>query len=502
LVGVFVDNNKKKYILSIFLVTIIFVIGLFGLSVGKAFAHKSLSTTEIEQLSSQDDIRYYLPLVLRNHPLPVNEFGVEIVQGGVKSTIHRAEELGVTWARYNGILWNEAEVQQGEIDWSALITTETDIRMISDAGIEPMVIVRGTPAWARMDKYSDKECGPIREDTLDDFADFMFQMVSKYSKPPYDVKYWELGNEPDVDPRWYPAGYPFGCWGDNDDLQYYGGQYYAEMLKRVYPVIKIADPDAKVILGGLLLLCDPEDPPDGRDCREAKFIEGVFSNGGGDYFDILAYHSYPYWYEWMVNVDPDLIQFLWVQRGGILAGKTDYLREVMVKYDIDKPLLMNEGGLMCGWPDDWPEQNAACKDGTFNNAQAVYSVRLYARTYALDVLGSSWYTLNGPNWRMGGLLTKTKEPLPAYNAIQFMISLLRDGQYNGQLSNGTLEGYEFDDPVQNKIYQIYWSNDDTIFGVDKPANITKVYDIFGNDITPAGDVIPVGFQPIYIEIIP
>ena len=43
----------------------------------------------------------------------------------------------------------------------------------------------------------------------------------------------------------------FGCWDDPEDA-YYGGEYYAEMLKVVYPVIKEADPEAKVLFGGLL----------------------------------------------------------------------------------------------------------------------------------------------------------------------------------------------------------------------------------------------------------
>ena len=36
---------------------------------------------------------------------------------------------------------------------------------------------------------------------------------------------------------------------------YYGGGYYAEMLKIVYPQIKAADPEAQILIGGLLLFC-------------------------------------------------------------------------------------------------------------------------------------------------------------------------------------------------------------------------------------------------------
>ena len=473
--------------------------GLFGSTV---IAKESPNPDENISQNYTKETELYFPLLFRNQPLPPNEFGVEIIQTTVGKTIQKAVELNVTWVRYNGILWHEVEPQPGVIDWSKLTMAETEIEMISNAGLEPMVIVRGTPAWARIEKYPDIECVPIREDALDDFANFMFQIVSKYSTHPYYVKYWEIGNEPDVDPRWYPKGLPFGCWGDNDDLRYYGGQYYAEMLKHVYPAIKAADPDAKVIMGGLLLLCDPKDPPDGRDCREAKFIEGVLSNNGGDYFDILAYHSYPYWYEWMVNVEPDLTQFLWSHRGGIFSGKADYLREIMNEYGVNKPLMMNEGSLLCGWPDDLPEKNAACRDGNLYNAQAAYSVRMYVRTFALDIMGSAWYTLNGPNWRLSGLLTSSREPLPAYNAMKFMISLFKEAEYQGELSTGSLEGYEFYDPIKEKVYQVYWSNSDFVHTIEQPDKLIAVYDTFGNDITLDDVTIQVPFLPIYIELIP
>jgi hypothetical protein len=37
----------------------------------------------------------------------------------------------------------------------------------------------------------------------------------------------------------------------------FGGEYYGNMLKIVYPAIKSADPQAQVLVGGLLLDCDP-----------------------------------------------------------------------------------------------------------------------------------------------------------------------------------------------------------------------------------------------------
>ena len=85
-----------------------------------------------------------------------------------------------------------------------------------------------TPAWAQ--KYPGVACGPISEDALDDFAEFMAALVSRYSQPPYNVRYWEIGNEPDIDRTLVDSQSIYGCWGEKDD-PYYGGKYYGEMLK-------------------------------------------------------------------------------------------------------------------------------------------------------------------------------------------------------------------------------------------------------------------------------
>src|SRR5690606_32739206 len=124
----------------------------------------------------------------------------------------------------------------------------------SEQKLTPIIVISHTPTWAQ--QVPGASCGPIKPTALADFAKFMGEMASRYSKPPYNVHYWEIGNEPDVAPEQVPNDSVFGCWGNMSD-PYYGGAYYAEMLKVVYPAIKKADPLAQVVFGGLLLDCDP-----------------------------------------------------------------------------------------------------------------------------------------------------------------------------------------------------------------------------------------------------
>lgn len=444
-----------------------------------------------------ESTKIYLPLVALNYPSPPPVFSVEIRSGKVSATVAKADDARVWWVRYNGLLWSDVESVQGNRDWSQIADEELELQKLAERGLTPMVIVRGTPSWAQ--KVPGVYCGPIKEDRLDDFASFVGELVTRYSSAPYNVKYWELWNEPDVAPEWVKPTSAYGCWGDENDADY-GGQYYAKMLKRVYPAIKQADPEAQVVLGGLLLWCDPDDPnpePGTNGCLPARFLEGILTNGGGHFLDVVAYHAYPYWAPGSTQQDWDLAQLHWDHRGGTLLGKLDFIRELLRQYKITKPIIMNEGGLMCysGDPSD-PD----CLSNALLSAQANYAVRLYARTWANSLLGATWYTLDGPGWRQGGLLDANQNPRPAYHTFKFMAQLLEGAAYSRSLSAGTLEGYAFYNKETSLEYRVYWTNNEsTTATLSLPANST-VYDKSGQNITPPGGTILVGFEPIFIQV--
>ena len=418
---------------------------------------------------------------------PAAVFGVEIARNGGAATAARVSEAGAVWTRYNGVVWPDVEASRGTRDWSRLAGFENDIKALSERGATPMVIVRGTPAWAQ--KVPNAACGPIAQAALDDFASFMRDLVTRYSGPPYNVKYWEIGNEPDVAAALVAGNESFGCWGDDNDA-YYGGGYYAEMLKRVYPAVKQANPSAQIVLGGLLLDCDPTRPPAGKDCKPAKFLEGIFRNGGAGAFDIIAYHTYNYYSP--RPVDWERQNPAWLHRGGSLLGKLDFLRAVQAQFGVQKPIIMNEGGLLC-----YPG-SATCPGPEYNNAQANYVVRLYTRAWAHGLLGAVWYTLDGPGWREGGLLDAAQAPRPAYNTLKFLSSTLKSATFTRRLGSGALEGYAFRRGATS--YQVYWVNDGSTVPVGLPAGTTAVYNKAGQRMDAAGSAVQVGFEPVIIEV--
>ncbi|MBX0330775.1 hypothetical protein K2Z83_24260 [Oscillochloris sp. ZM17-4] len=412
-------------------------------------------------------------------------FGVEINRGAVAGVAGRLGELGVTQVRYNGILWAEVEPTKGERRWENLASVEGELSAISAAGAAPTVIVRSAPTWAR--QVPGSACGPIRADALPDFAAFMGEVVARYSQPPYNVHRWELGNEPDIDPNLVAGGSPFGCWGDAGRADY-GGAGYAAMLKAAYPAIKAADPQAQVILGGLLLFCDPGEPA-AAPCLPGRFFEGVLQAGGGDYLDVVAYHAYTYWDT--KGMDWDLQSPGWARRGGITLGKLQLLREVMRRYAVDKPVLMNEGGLLCYRSDP------SCGPGGFYADQANYMARLYARAAAGGLEGAVWFTLNGPGWQEGGLLDAAQQPRPAFQTLAFLSRLLGGATYvSGEVAGG-VERHSF--RKGDRSYTICWTNDGSDVEIPLPAGARTVYTLDGAS-APAGARLRVGSEPQIVEM--
>jgi hypothetical protein len=434
----------------------------------------------------------HLPLIQGHRPPPTpTVFGGEIIGGSDTQVAPLSGDAGITWARYNELEWAKVEATPGVRDWSALASMETALAARSAAGLTNLVIVGEAPVWARQDPSRD--CSLIKADALDDFASFMAEVATRYSRPPYYVNHFEIYNEPDVDPDLATPTQNFGCWGDENDPNY-GGGYFSQMLSTIYPSIKAANPNAQVVIGGLLLNCDPTHTyPEGRDCSASKFLRGILQAGNGANFDAIAYHGYPI--HTLARVDWDRNMYLWAHRGGTVLGKLQFIREELAAFNLDKPIMLTESALIC-------YEGASCNlDQTLlRQDQANYVVRLYSRAFANDLTAAIWYSVNDPGWRYVGLLESDLSPRPAYHALTFLSQQLRNASFVETLGNGNnaVEGYAFRTNTHD-IY-IYWSNDATSHSVPFPAG-ALLYDKLGNPIPPpiTGSLL-VGFEPVYVVL--
>lgn len=440
--------------------------------------------------------KIYLPVTLRNYPWQ-SPFGFETGNGWISDpTVQsRARELGASWVRFNTVSWRDVQPTRGAAyNWAALAAFEADLISASQTNLSPIVIVDDSPYWATIKATS---CSAIRTDRFADFSAFMQQLVTRYSKPPYNVHYWEIGNEIDVDPSLVGTDSVFGCWGDKNDF-YYGGRHYGDMLKVVTPVIKSADPIAQVVIGGLLM-----DSPNAPDHSE-RFFEGVLRSGAATSFDFVGYHAYGFYTGVLEDYDTKSNP-KWAPSGGLVVGKAMFLRNVMAQYGVNKPLFLTETALLC------ISQTAGSCDfyQPFLDAQADMLVRQLTRAWSLDVKAITWYTLDGPGWNASGLLDGVQNPRPSYLAYQQYISqtLASDPPAPTTAYLGSqVEAYRFTRGIT--VTDVLWCTSTTVIcTVTVPE--TKLEAAYTRDgallaTVPISGVVDlnIGFSPIYIRRAP
>lgn len=442
------------------------------------------------------------PATLEPTPVPTSlptppELPVPGIEVHSVPDVEMAAGLGAYWVRKNALQWSKIEPENGMRNWNEVAGLDHELIRISESGMQVILIVRGAPDWAL--QVPGRPCGLIQMEALDDFAGFLREAVIRYKQSPYNVKYWELGNEPDVDPSLTSPTSPFGCWGDANDPNYYGGAYYAEMLKAAYPAIKAGDPEAKVFVGGLLMDCDPVNPPETspgsgelRYCTPSRYLEGILANGGGDYFDGVSFHAYDYYYGAEGQYGNGNWYSSWNTTGPVTAAKVSYIRSLLASFGYTDKLLVNsETALICGRNGKEPE----CQTDIFQKTKAYYAVESSTMALAEGLKANIWYDLRG--WRGSGLIDSTRQTLPAFQAYQFNTILLSKMSYGGKISNNPgITGYEF--RQGERIIWVLWSLDGMTHDVQVPGSVSMVYDTFGNQVG-KNNLLSVTLAPIYVE---
>jgi len=476
--------NGRRFLLSFTL--IILYLSNVGIVNGAHLAHQP---PDLLPQTTSGVQTIYLPIVRIQFPRQV--FGIEITGGISTQAATQVSNAGMVWTRHKEFSWEEIEPTRTNpptYHWE--LVDETGLKNAAKKNLQLIMTIKYTPGWAQ--KFPGVSCGPISSNALSAFAQFLHALVARYSVTPYNIHYWELGNEPDIDPSLVPHNSNYGCWGNEKDA-YYGGAYYAEMLKLAYPAIKAADPDAKVSIGGLLVDCDPDNPPAGKSCISARFLEGILLNQGSQYFDVLAYHAYTYYQNGKI-LDPS--DAVWIKRGGVIMGKMDYLKQLMAKYQVSKPLMLTEFSLLCD------DRRAECNPpgSNFYEAQADFAVTANARLRANAVVAGIWYQFEGPGWRYSGLLDSSQQPKPVYNAYKFMSQELSDALIRTTVAQYTnISGYEFIN--LGKIVWVLWATDQAPHTITLPNNVSRVLDKYGNPITITGGQLTIQ-SPVYIEFLP
>jgi hypothetical protein len=471
-----------------------FLVKVHSVNVSSTIAAFNPSNTYIPLTASSvvtaaSPFTLYLPLVMRNFTLQTI-FGAEMDQLTTGRGLDQMASANISWTRRNAVLWSSVESSEGTYNWSALASLESELQNASSKGIQVVLIVRSTPEWARKIAGSGSYCGPVSQSKLAAFGSFMGDLVARYSVPPYNVKYWELWNEPDIDPSSAPGDSMYGCWGDQNDA-YYGGGYYAEMLKAAYPQIKAADPQAQVLIGGLLLDCDPRP---GAGCATVgnsnlppKFLEGILRNNGGPYFDGVSFHAYDFYQGQSGQYGNSNWQSAWNTTGPVFITKAQYLQSLLSQYGASGKFLINtESALLC---------DSCSNDPTFETTKAFYVAQAYAAAIAEGLRANIWYSVMG--WRNSNLLNSDLSPRPAYTAFQFSRSELCNGTWLRNVTEYTgVKGGEFQ-RGDRRIW-VLWSLDGNPHSISLSSAPMAAWDTLGNSVSPAASM-NVSLNPLYLE---
>lgn len=389
----------------------------------------------------------FLPLVANNYS-EASVFGITMSSLSAERGLDLVHTTNTRWIRRGALFWKLVEpVDGGGYNWDHPLTKELERDMITASanGLRLIVVIYASPRWA-VEPYN-ADCAPINPARYAEFARFLATVVARYSAPPYNVQFWEIGNEPDV--AIFPEDniHGFGCWGIEGD-PYYGGQAYGEMLKAVVPAMKAVDPAIKVLNGGLML--DKQYIEGQSTSTSGRFFEGVLRAGAGPYIDIISFHTYVFY---RAPGQPPL--------GPREDWRVNYLRGVTQRYGVAHiPIMRTETGLLC------IEVTPECRW-----AQADFMSRSFVRTMRDGLMGTIWYIYDNDSFHNTAMIEPSDiwVPRPAYFAYRHIAVVLNGAQYAGPIAGipATVEGYVFTRGAE-RIYA-YWTDDPA--GVNFTINV-------------------------------
>jgi hypothetical protein len=429
--------------------------------------------------------RLYLPAVLHVYP-SFSGFGIETASLLEDASLS-AGLLNASFLRRNGLSWADVAPAEELRYWPA----ELEAELAYNSGylhLELILVVRRTPEWAQA--LPGSFCGPISQEKIPAFAQFMHEVVARYSQAPYNVHYYEIWNEPDV--AGHQGDEVYGCWGDPTEA-YYGGEYYGEVLKAVYPQVKSASPLAQMLLGGLLLGCDPNTTAACDDPAPLKFLEGVLRSNAGacagnGCFDGVSFHAYDYYGGGLGRFFNPSWPASWDTTGPVLATKAQFIKNLLNEYRVSGKYLINTESALLKVV---PPCDQACQD-----TKAYYLAQLYAMANAEGLRGNLWYSLAG--WRDSGLVDASNQKLPAFHAFIASQSLLEQAVYQDRVAEYPgVTGYRFHRP--GGPLWLVWSLDGRDHAITLPKTPSRIWDVFGAEQVIPGATISVTIAPQYIQ---
>jgi hypothetical protein len=364
-------------------------------------------------------------------------------------------------------------------DWS---TYDAKFNAAAEVGMEVFVLFTGNPSWA-----AELPGGPLYPGRMEDLKAFLSAAVERYDGDGIDdapgsprVTYWSFYAEPDNGDLGRALSSGKGYWGHN-------GAGYAALMAEIYPVIKAANPRARVLIGGLAYAWfEDQDGPFVRDFLPSV-LSAMKTSYGRYYIDAFAFHYYPLSVEYAT-----------------IADKARALRGILSSYGLgDIPMMSPEMGY-------WSARSL----GSSEEKQATRLVQMYTRGLSERLQFMCWYKVFDSDYGHGevGLFRgqDLNSPKPAYYSYKTLAQQLGGYSLVREISEPGVEGYVFNN-AQGDEKTVLWAT-----GLPRIVSFDgaqlHVVDKVGDEVTvdrkilynlgrPANEVgILVTNSPIYVTV--
>lgn len=276
--------------------------------------------------------------------------------------LQRMKAIGVEWDRFD-FWWGVIEPEPGRFEWAF---PDQVIDFYARYHIQMLPILCYHSNWSSGQ-------APADEEERQRFANYVYQVVSRYKDR---VHFWEIWNEPNIPTFWKPKPNP---------------RQYALLLKSAYASAKRADPKAKII-GGVTSMAD------------INFLEAIYQAGAWDSMDIVSIHPYSF------GGSPT------EQRLDLILNT---LHNFMRKIGKPKPVWITEIGYIARTPNE-------------EGIQASNLIQAYAIALSHQVQKVFWFCLT--DWEeKWGILKVGGQPKKAYRAYRLLTHYLKGARFVGYL---------------------------------------------------------------------
>ncbi len=349
-------------------------------------------------------------------------------------------ESGAAWVRVP-LPWRDVEPENTTPDKYNWRPADNIVGAATYNCLEVILTIDNAPQWA-----ADPSRSPVPENMHGEFAQFLAALVERYDGDGKDdapgrpvVNYIELYNEPDS-----ATPPPLSTWGRS-------GALYAKLLKAATPKMRQANPNVKVLLGGIAYERFTTDEDPGNFIK--TFVDDVVAGGGAPYFDYMNFHYYPSFAR------------VWADQGPGLLEKTAALRQKLADLGVpNKPFMITE----TGW-----HSNADSDEPSTDEDQMRYVVELLTQAKVADVKAVIYFRLNDPSLTNPGessqyhtgLVTSEDPPVKkkSFTTYQMVVEVLGPADFERTLplnvtNASEMQAYEFTDSARNMRIYVAWLN--------------------------------------------